>query len=185
MLLGEEWRDNAWGSSREWLIHFYHIHGYVILACWLLRVMPSVCRKSCSVNAFKSFISCHYIWLWLISFRSFSVSTNHGAAATRPRFPREWWCEFCAFTSLRRWRPWSKHGGVRPELLSRWQDGRSLQERRLCKSTPSQSLLHFIAKFEWWSYLIFLFMNTGWRRCWPRWEGEEWCTRKGVALRRR
>jgi len=23
MLLGEEWRDNAWGSSREWLLYIF------------------------------------------------------------------------------------------------------------------------------------------------------------------
>lgn len=25
MLLGEEWRDNAWGSSREWLLYLLRI----------------------------------------------------------------------------------------------------------------------------------------------------------------
>lgn len=89
------------------------------------------------------------------SFRSFSVSANHGAAATRTEFPWEWWCQFCTFTSLRRWRPWGEHGGIRPELLSWWQDGWSLQERWLCKSSLS-IWLFLLPLFSWVTHSLTL-----------------------------
>lgn len=171
MLLGEEWRDNAWGPSRE-CRDTYILYSVTYIAAgldsnlsWSRRwVVKTQCHNSIVFQKSTGLdigwvlfcIVCHHNvqkrpFGSLPQFRSFSVPTDHGATETRAEFPREWWCQFCAVTPLRRGRSGREHGGVRAQLLSRWQDGRSLQEWRLCMCSSLLLVLfwHNFPFIEW------------------------------------
>lgn len=111
-------------NHKEWLIRPFFVFDP------LPPFLSLLCLSSFSICSF------------LLSLRPLSITAHNGAATTWPGFPWQRRRQLRAFPTFRGWRLGRQHGGVCPQLLPRWQDGRPLSQWRLCKSRIDRFMEH-------------------------------------------